>query len=602
MDGVFRRLFGYISPYRGRFIAAVVFGALAGLCNGILIFVLKSVFTIVLPIEGATSRDFQPFEDIPWEPLQNLQITRPDLPPEKEWIFVVSICLFVPAILTIGGLFTFLHQYLMLWLNNRVLYNLRDDAFSSIINQPLGFFHEVRQGELVHSVSMQTRTSADSGVNFLSAMIKHPIAIVSVLIALLSIDWFFTLFAFTVFPVAVLPVAMIARKIRKAGRREEVAAEGMMVTMQESFDGIRLIKAHDREDFQRERFNQGSRSLLQWIMHWKKAMEISAPLMEVIASLGLSLALIHAWTSEMEPGEFIVLTMAIASMYPHAKSLGRIHLQLQRCAVSASRVFRLIDRKPEIIDREDAIELKDVGKGFELKGVGFSYQPDVPVLSDINLAFERGKRYALVGKSGSGKSTLLSLMMRFYDPDEGVISLGGRDIREYTQNSLRDQIGLVSQDVFHFHDTVRENLRYGRLDATDAEIEAAAKAANAEDFIRELPEGYDTVLGDKARNLSGGQQQRLAIARAILRDAPILFLDEATSALDTESERNVQEAIETLGEGKTIVAIAHRLSTVLNSEQIIVMADGRVVDKGRHAELLERCPVYQKLYELQFRE
>ncbi len=602
VDGVFGRLYSYINPYRARFIWAIVFGASAGLVNGLLIFLLKSVFTIVLPAseERDIPSSFQPFSDVPLGFLREIEIPRPQLAPEYEWIFVAVVCLSVPLILAIRGLFTFLHQYLMLWLNNQVLYELRDQCFSSIIRQPISFFNDVRQGELMHTISTQTRSCADSGVQLLSAWIKHPISILSIVGALLMIDALYTVGAFVLFPLCILPVAAIARKVRKAGGREEVESEGLMVTMQETIDGIQLVKAHAREEFQRERFNHGSRLLLEWLMRWRKALEISTPLVETVASVGISIGLVYAWITEMEPGKFLVLNMAMVSIYPHAKALSRMHLQLQRCAVSASRVFGYIDRQPEIADREDAVELAEVKGPFELDRVSFSYKPGTPVIRDVSLTFEPGKRYALVGQSGAGKSTILALMLRFYDPTEGVIRLSGRDIRDFTQASLRDHIGFVNQEDFHFHDTIRTNIRYGRLDATDEEVERAAHLAHADEFINDMEDGYETVLGDKGRTLSGGQQQRLSIARAILRDAPILFLDEAMSALDTESERKVQDALATLSQGKTVIAIAHRLSTVLDSDEIIVMKDGRVEDRGPHADLVERCKEYRRLYQLQF--
>lgn len=602
MEGVFLRLFEYIRPHKARFIWAILFGTLAGLVNGLLIFVLRSVFTIVLPPsdEKVAPTHFEPFRDVPVAFLRDIQIPKPQLASDNEWIFVFVICLSIPLILAIRGLFTFIHQYMMLWLSNRVLFELRDECFAAMLRQPLSFFNRAKQGELMHSLAAQTKTSANAGIELLSAWIKHPISIISIVIACLVMDWFYTVVAMVIFPLCILPVTAITKKVKKAGGREEIESEELMVIMQESFDGIRLVKAHAREEFQRQRFNRASRHLLEWLMRWRKALEISTPLVETVASVGISIGLVYAWITKMEPGQFMVLNMAMISIYPHAKALGRIHLQLQRCSVSASRVFGYIDREPEIEDLPDAVELDGVDGALEMIDITFSYEEGTPVLEDVSLKFEPGRKYALVGQSGSGKSTILSLLMRFYEPDSGDIRINGRSIREYTQGSLRDKIGLVSQEVFHFHDTIRTNIRYGKLDATDGEIEAAAKLAYADEFIEQLPEGYETMLGDKGRTLSGGQQQRLSIARAILRNAPILFLDEAMSALDTESEKKVQNAIETLSEGKTVVAIAHRLSTVLHSDEIIVMKDGRAIDRGTHPDLLDRCTEYRRLYDLQF--
>jgi subfamily B ATP-binding cassette protein MsbA len=298
----------------------------------------------------------------------------------------------------------------------------------------------------------------------------------------------------------------------------------------------------------------------------------------------------------------MAVNLGLISLYPHAKALSRIQIQVQKCFVAALKVFAYIDAEPEVKDKADAAELKDCRGNIELDEVSFAYIEDRAALKSVSLRFEAGKRYALVGQSGSGKSTILSLMMRFYDTDSGAVKIDGHNIRDYTQSSLRDQIGLVSQDTFLFHDTIENNIRYGRLDANDEEVREAARLAHAEEFIVDQVNGYESVIGDKGCNLSGGQQQRLSIARAILRDAPILFLDEATSALDSESEKAIQKAIEELARGKTVIAIAHRLSTVLDSHEIVVMKDGGILDVAPHDVLLERCEEYQRLYRIQFAE
>lgn len=602
--GVFRRLFGYVRPYKGRLAWGIVFGVLSGLFNGILLLVLKSVFTVVLPDpeSGGTPKVFRPFEDLPFDKLAGFEIHRPDISVVPEWMFVTLVCLSIPVLLSVRGLFDYLHKYCMLWLNSKVLHRLRDEVFGGLMRQSLSFFNTVKQGELIQTVANQTRLSADSGSQLLSAAIKHPISIVAIFTTLLWMDWRYTLGAIIVFPLCIVPVALISRKVRKAGGREEQEAEGLMVTLHESFAGIRLVKAHAREDYQRDKFDAASRQVIKFILRWRKAMEISSPLVEIVGSLGITLGMIYAWWEGIRPETFLVLNMGLMSIYPHAKALSRIQVQLQKCLVATSKVFAYIDAEPEVADKPGAAEICDCRGSIELEGVSFSYEPGKKALDGVDLRFEPGKKYALVGQSGSGKSTIFSLLMRFYDPDQGAVKVDGRDIRDCTQASLRDQIGLVSQDTFLFHDTIRENIRYGRLDASDGEIECAARQARAHEFITEQSEGYDTVLGDKGCTLSGGQQQRLSIARAVLRDAPILFLDEATSALDSDSEKQIQEELVELSRGKTVLAIAHRLSTVLDSDEIVVMREGQVLDKGPHADLLERCGEYQRLYRLQFEE
>jgi subfamily B ATP-binding cassette protein MsbA len=298
--------------------------------------------------------------------------------------------------------------------------------------------------------------------------------------------------------------------------------------------------------------------------------------------------------------KFAALCAGIFLLYDPVKKLSRLPMVMQRCMVSAENVFNLMNAAPSIVDKPNAKVLDHCVGAIELEGVSFDYGTDKTAVKDVTLRIEPGKKYALVGASGAGKSTILSLLMRFYDPKQGVVRIDGLDLRDVVQHSLREKVGMVTQETFLFHDTIYENIRYGRLNATREEVIAAATSAFAHDFIMAQPQGYETVLGDKGCTLSGGQQQRLAIARALLKNAPVLLLDEATSALDSESERMVQAALERLSEGRTVVAIAHRLSTILKSDCIVVMDQGRVVSTGRHEELLLKSDIYRSLYELQF--
>ncbi len=597
--GPYRRILGYLKPYKARFAMGVIFGVLAGLFNGVLLLGIRTVFTVVLPPDPEKPPEaIKPFHDLPF--WSDFEIPRPDVPPDQQLHFVILVCLSVPLLMLIRGLLTYLHQYCMMWVGNRVLYQLRDECFSGLLRQSQTFFNSAKQGELMQTVFNQTRMAASAGTELASAFIKHPVAILSILSVLLFMEPIYTLGAFVVFPLCLLPVIHISRKVRQAGGREEEEAGAIMVTMQESFAGIRVVKAHAREDYERERFNKGSQKMMEFIMRWQKAMEIVGPMVETVASLGIAIGLVYAWHQQIDAGRFLVLNMALMSMYPHAKALSRVQIQLQKCLMATSKVFAYMDADPEVADKPGAVELTDARGELELDNVTFSYTPGIPALQNVSLKIEDGKTYALVGQSGAGKSTIMSLLMRFYDPDEGVIRFDGHDIRDLTQRSLRDQIGLVSQETFLFHDTIYNNIRYGKLDASRKEIEEAAKLAHAHEFIIEQKEGYDTMLGDKGCTLSGGQQQRISIARAILRNAPVLLLDEATSALDSESEKKIQEALELLAKGKTVIAIAHRLSTVLNSDRIVMMKDSRIVDVAPHAELLERCEEYRQLYRLQF--
>ncbi|MEM6916381.1 MAG: ABC transporter ATP-binding protein [Verrucomicrobiota bacterium] len=586
---VFRRLLSYIGPYRSRLIWGVFFGILAGLVNGAFLLVLQVSLDIIIPAaNGEPMKEaYYPFESLPV--FQDFSIRPPGFIEGREWMFALLIALSLPCIMLLRGVFRYLHAYCMLWINMKVLYRLRDESFTSLMSQSLNFFNQVKQGELIQTVANQTRTVSDAGSQLLSGLIQYPVAIVAILVTALLLDPLYTIAAITVFPLCILPVALVSRKVRKAGGKEEEESEGLMVTLHESFSGVRLVKAHGREDYQRERFNEGNGMIVKFIMRWRKAMEISSPMVEIVAAFGVALGMVYAFVTPISTATFATINLGLISIYPHAKALSRMQIQVQKCFVAALKVFAYIDAEPEVKDHEGATDLENCQGEISMEEVTFSYVEDRAALRNVSLTFEQGKRYALVGQSGSGKSTILSLILRFYDPENGAIRIDGRDIRDFTQQSLRDQIGLVSQDTFLFHDTISKNIRYGLLDATDAQITEAAKLAHAHEFILEQENGYDTILGDKGCTLSGGQQQRLSIARAILRDAPILFLDEATSALDSESERAIQDALKELSEGKTVIAIAHRLSTVLDSDEIVVLKEGRVLDRAPHSVLLDRC-------------
>ncbi len=595
----YRRLMGYVLPYKGRFFSGVLLGIAAGLFNFVLLFGLKFVFAMVLHDQPAPGeKPFNQF-DIPFIQ-KHVVIPYPEIGQEGQLPLVIGICMIIPLLILIRGLLDFLSQYYMIWVGNRVLFQLRDDVFSSLLGQSQRFYNKAKQGDLIQVVFNQTRIAQMAGTQLTSDMIKHPISILSIVIFLLMQNAMYTFAALVIFPLCLLPVLYVSKKVRAAGGKEEEEASQIMVTMQESFAGIRVVKAHAREDYERKRFNDGNEKMFKYIMRWRKAMEIVGPLVESVASVGMAAGLVYAWATQMSAGQFVLLNMALMGMYPNAKALSRIQIQLQKCLMATSKIFSIMDDVPEIQDSPKAITLKDCKGNISFENATFSYVKDKPAIRNVDLNFEAGKNYALVGQSGAGKSTIMSLIMRFYDPTEGTVRVDGHDIRDIAQRSLRDNIGIVNQEVFLFHDSIYNNILYGRLDATRKEVEAAARQAHAHDFILEQANGYETVIGDKGCNLSGGQQQRISIARAILRNAPILLLDEAYSALDSEAEKKIHEAMETLAQGKTVIAIAHRLSTVLNADELVVMKDGQVEAMGPHSQLLETCPEYQNLYHLQF--
>jgi len=602
----YAKLFRYMKPYRWRFFAGIFFEILSGLSNALIIYGFKIIFTVVLPTDkkGHGAADGM---KIGWgEHKWDLMSLFP-----HEWTQdhasvapVIIACALVPFLFLLRGTLDYVANYLMMWVGNRVLYDLRNDTYKALLNQSLSYYAREKVGNLVQTVFNQARVAQQNLVTLSQDIVKRPVAIASILATLLFQNWHFTVYSLVVFPLCLWPVMAISKKVRRAGSQEELEAGQMMVHMTECFSGIRVVKANAREDYEQKRFNNANTKMNSLIMRYGKAMEIVGSLVEVVASFGVGVGLYYAWRTGINSNDFMVLVGGLTQIYPHTKALSRMQLMMQKTIVATSTVFATMEEIPEVADKENALVLPRLQGRIKFDDVTFTYQsakkkPRTAV-KHVKLEMEPGKFYAFVGPSGAGKSTLFSLLQRFYDPDSGVISVDGHDLRDVTQRSLRNNIGTVSQDVFLFHDTIYANIAYGRGDATKEEVIEAAKKAHAHDFIQLQDQKYETVVGDKGCKLSGGQQQRLSIARAILRNAPILLLDEAMSALDAESEKIIQDAIATLIEGKTVIAIAHRLSTILKADAIIVMNHGDVLDIGTHAELLQRCELYQRLYQLQF--
>jgi subfamily B ATP-binding cassette protein MsbA len=416
-------------------------------------------------------------------------------------------------------------------------------------------------------------------------------------------DWVLALIAFVAFPASVLPVLRLSKRLRRFARKRQVSLGRLSALLQETVQGNRVVKAFGMEQYEHERFAQESESLFRVAMKVVRIRAFTSPMMEILAAFGIAGVVFYGGHSVIAggrtQGSFLAFLTALFLLYDPFKKLGRANATLQQGLAAADRVFEFLDTQPEVVERPAARVLSGVERGIEFDRVGFRYV-DEPVLSNVTLTVRRGEVVALVGPSGGGKSTLADLLLRFYDVEEGCIRIGGADIRDLTIASLREHIALVTQHTFLFNDTVRANIAYGsQLQSVDA-IEAAARAAHAHDFILELPEGYDTVIGELGLRLSGGQRQRLAIARAILKDAPILVLDEATSALDNESERLVQKALQTLMKGRTTLVIAHRLSTIRSADRIVVLVRGAIAEQGTHEELLALGAEYRKLHDLQF--
>ena len=586
-SGPYRRLYSYVKPYKWRFVLGLSFGFAFGMVNSFVPLAVLQVSTFIF--HGAAPN--------PRALLTHHEML--NVGPKIDSI--IWICLAIPLVMTVRSLCNYGNAYYMNWVSNKVVTDIRNQLFGKIVHHSMDFFNKMRAGFLMSRITNDTRGMQMALTTVSSDLFKQPIAILGAIIVLLLMDWKFTVVTLILFPICLLPIRIYGRRARNAVRNEQEDMGQMVVIMQETFAGIRVIKSFSREEHQEKSFRRSNQLQFSNMMRMIKSMEAVGPLVETIAAAGIGLALLYVYTVNLSAGRFFGLISGIFVLYEPIKTLSRIHVVMQRSLQATTEVFRILDLDPTVKDAPNAIELPFSKGRLDFENVVFRYANTVTdAVKDLNLHIEPGKTYALVGASGAGKSTILSLILRLYDPTSGRVKIDGRDLRTITQNSLRQQIGLVTQETFLFHDTIFKNIQFGRLDATVEEVYEAARTAFAHDFIMAQPKGYQTIIGDKGCLLSGGQQQRLAIARAVLKNAPILLLDEATSSLDSESEKQIQKALEKLTAGRTVIAIAHRLSTVLSADQIVVMDSGRIKEIGTHSELLEKSGYYRRLYDHQF--
>ncbi|MEY2479852.1 MAG: ATP-binding cassette, subfamily bacterial MsbA [Verrucomicrobiota bacterium] len=587
--GPYTRLLRYAKPYRLRFALGMGFGLAYGIINGLLPLTIMRVTSFIFPGVTATN------------PRALARAAAASAGNGTKIDSLIAICLLIPLIMIVRSICSFGTAYYTAWVSNRVVTDLRNELFGKIMRHSMDFFNRMRAGFLMSRIANDTRALQTGLTTVSSDLFKQPIAVVATVSLLVYMDWKFTLVTLVLFPICLVPIMIYSGKARREIKSQQKKMGQMTVTMQESFAGIRVIKSFGRETHQEETFRRNNLQQFQKTMRITKSLEAIGPLVEGIAALGVGLALAYVYLAHLSAGKFIGLMSGIFLLYEPIKTLSKLHVVTQRSITATSAIFGILDSEPSVQDAPNAITLPRAAGAIEFQDVTLRYATGTTdALRNISLRIEPGKSYALVGPSGAGKSSVLSLILRLYDSTSGVIKIDNHDIRTITQDSLREQIGLVTQETFLFHDTIFKNIQFGRLQATEEEVYAAARTAFAHDFIMAQPQGYQSIVGDKGMLLSGGQQQRLAIARALLKNAPILLLDEATSSLDTESENQIQLALQKLAAGRTVIAIAHRLSTILSADQIVVMDAGRIIEMGTHSELLEQSGYYRRLYDLQF--
>ncbi len=498
---------------------------------------------------------------------------------------------------------SFFQHYQMQFIGQSTVTRLRDELVSHLQRQSLSFFDHQATGVLISRIINDVLILQESVARVVTSMVRDIFTIIGLTAVIFYQEWRLALMAMVVMPLAGAFIVRFGKRLRHISRDTQRAMARLTNMLQEVFLGQRIVKAFAREDFEDARFARENQDYLRLRLKQAIYRGITPPVMEFLGSIGMAGIMFYGGYNVIQghstPGTFFSFLAALVMLYAPIKGLSQAQNAIQEGLAAAQRVFAVLDLKPAIEDRPGAVDLPPLSREIVYQGVSFAYD-DRQALRDIDLTVGRGEVVALVGPSGAGKTTLLNLLPRFYEVSEGSITIDGRDIRDVTLKSLRGQIGVVTQQTILFNDTVRFNVAYGRLEATDEEIIAALKAAYAWDFVAAMPQGLETRIGEQGVRLSGGERQRLAIARALLKDPPILILDEATSSLDSQAEREVQQALDILIKGRTTLVIAHRLSTVRNAHRLVVMADGRIAEMGTHEELLRLGGLYRQLYEMQF--
>ncbi len=570
---LYRRLLKFLFPYKGRLTSAILCMIVLAACTAVMAWILKPVLDEALSGQN------------------------------RELIYLIPLVIIGLYVLKGGAYFG--QAYLMGYIGQRVIYDIRNMLYVRLTSQSLAFFAHRKTGELLARFSYDVTLVQAAVSTAITALMRDAVTILFLLGVIFIQDWLLALIAMLVFPAVIYPIARFGRKMRHATLDGQASMGDLTSLLEETVGGIRVVKAFAMEEYEQGRFRKFTGDFLAHQLKVFRVHALSFPIMELLAGFGIAGVLLYGGmrvaSGETTAGTLVSFLAAVIMLYEPVKRLSGANNAIQQGLAAAERIFEVLDEPVRVQDKKGARELPPLSKSITFDSVALQYPgAEQKVLDQVTLSVDSGQVVALVGRSGAGKSSLANLVPRFIDPTEGRVLIDGIDIRDVTQQSLRNQIALVTQEVILFNDTVLNNIAYG-LDTVDFKrVEEVARAANAHEFISQLSQGYDTVVGERGATLSGGQRQRLSLARALLKDSPILILDEATSALDNESERLVQQAIDLLMENRTVIVIAHRLSTIQAADCIVVLDQGRIVQSGKHEQLLEEGGIYAELYQMQF--